>query len=267
MKFLNTSKDWFLDRLWSHHICGCIFFLLTLLITGISLGYLIPVWIFGPVQTSCTITGNTIVSKYIGTEYVTFKKYRAVLAVNYTGPSNKVTQGFNYGPSLEQLSDLKERGFSLSLFYTRLWRDNYVAKKQLRCYYSLYDPSIITFEYGNDYNWLIITPFPTLIIAILFCLYPGCYSYWYRKKKERDLMSEFIKFDALRTEKQEMSRRLGLEGEKDANNEIDWSSYDPDEEPYELQKIENIGTFFEEEEVILKEQVLIDLDEPVLKME
>lgn len=267
MKFLNNTRDFILDRLWSHHICGCIFFLLTLLTTGIALGYLIPLWIFAPIQTTCTITGNSIVSKYIGTEYVTFKKYRAVLGVNYTGPGYKNLQGYNYGPYGEQFSDLKERGFTLSLYYANQWANNYGSKQSVRCYYSLYDSSIVTFEYGNDYNWLILSPFPPLIIAILFCLYPGCYSYWYRKKKERDLMTEFLKFDALRTEKQEMMRRLGLEGGKDTNDEIDWSSYDPDEEPYEIQKIENIGQFFEEEEIVLKEQVLIDLDEPVLKME
>jgi hypothetical protein len=262
-KMLQKARTALLDRLWSHHICGCIFLCISLVSFAICLGYLIPIWIFSPIQTQCTVSTSNIQPKYIGNDYVTFKKYRTAIAVNYIGPGSKSISGFNYGPTNEFWSDLKERGFGLSLFYANQWNTTYaVPGRKMTCYYSLYDPTIVVFEYSPWYTWFLLAPFVPLIIGVLFCLYPTIHTCWHKRTKERELREEFAKFDAKRTEAQELRRKLAQQGGMGEVDSVNAKDFDPDEEPYQIEKIENIGNYFEEEKDVLlapKEEFLLDL--------
>jgi predicted membrane protein len=89
------------------------------------------------------------------------------------------------------------------------------------------------------YNWLVLVPLPFLLIAIVFCIYPTCASWWLKRSREKKLMAEFMKFDKIRSESQQSDRSSFMQ----TKSSLIKDSAD-DEEPYEIDSIEQIGDFF-----------------------
>jgi hypothetical protein len=104
------------DRIWSHHICGLIFLMATGAALGIILSVLVPIWDFFPLTATCLVTSKAREYRFKSSTYVTLKKYRININVNYTLATGKQMSSTVYGPVDQQVSDIKERGYSLSLF-------------------------------------------------------------------------------------------------------------------------------------------------------
>jgi len=263
------------DIIWSYHICGCIYCLLTALAITLVLIFLVPIWQFGPIPSNCLVTGTSVAYEFTGNDYVTFKEYRGIILVNYSVSGNVVPSAV-YGPSNQGDSNLRNRGLGLSLYYATQFAQYYRIGNYYKCYYSRKDFTNVSFSISSNYSWLVIVPIPFFIIAICLCCFPFCYGFFDKRRKDKEALAEFMKFDAQRTERQELERMLKREGggfddtgAKEGFGDIDAYGYgDPDEEPYEVASIENVGNFFEGKvEEVQKEEVLVDMgDEGSLRM-
>ena len=130
-------SSFFFDRIWSHHICGLMFLILAGTAVGIVLGVVIPVWQFLPVTTSCLVTSKTREYRFKSSTYVTFKKYRININVNYTIGGGKLIQSTVYGPVDQEAKDVKERGFSLSLFLIDEFASYYQVRKKKKKFFEI----------------------------------------------------------------------------------------------------------------------------------
>eukprot|EP01080_Neovahlkampfia_damariscottae_P008992 gene8992-1091_t len=238
-KTYEKVSSFFFDRIWSHHICGLLFLALTGAAVGVVLGVVIPIWNFLPVTSNCLVTSKTREFRFKSSTYVTFKKYRISINVNYTTGGGQLTSSTVYGPVDQELLDIKERGYSLSLFVIDEFAAYYQINQTYPCYYRVADPKHVTFSMSGHYYWLTLLPIPFLFIAILFCCYPTCAKWWLKRRSEKKLMAEFMKYDKMRTESQQQERSMFM----DTKSNLIKDDAD-DEEPYQIDTIEQIGDFF-----------------------
>jgi len=198
------------DRIWSYHICGLIFFLFSLITIATYLYLVIPVWIFAPQKTSCLILSNSIQYNYIGSTYVTFKKYRAVIGVNYT-LNGQVVSTNTYGPTDDVDTDITQRGYGLSKFLTQNFLNQYPIGSYVTCYYGYYLPSIVSFQDNPYWNFVVLLPMPFLLITLICCLLPTIYSRYWKQKRDNEYLKDFMLFDAKRSQQRELEKKCKQE--------------------------------------------------------
>jgi len=272
---LTRIQNYCFDRIWSYHICSIIFFSIAAAMVATVLYLLIPMWQYAPIYSSCQLFSKSTEYQYIGTEYVTFKEYRARLYVNYTGPGGQTMSSVAYGPENDEDPNVNARGFSLSLYETNQFFSQYTVGQVYPCWYSLPTPELVSVTYNPILNLVLVLPFPFLFIGVICFVLPWLYSWYWKKRKEDEYMKDFMLFDARRSQQKEQDRVSASHRDNKMTSmfqvsQMYFGDVDPDEEPYEVVSIENIGNFLPTQGADeVKEEPILNLggdDEEEIKM-
>jgi hypothetical protein len=134
---LENGLNFIRDRLWAHHVCGCIIFFIATIIFIVTFILLMPFWVFQPALTFCLVTKTPTIQKaYISLEpddYVTFAKFRGAIQVVYK-VGDKTLNSTSYGPYNEQYEQPKDKfnevGYGLSKVLVKDWMNKFIVKKK-----------------------------------------------------------------------------------------------------------------------------------------
>ncbi|EFC41024.1 predicted protein [Naegleria gruberi] len=209
-----TKKRWY-DHIHSNHICFSFFMLATVALLAIVIGYLVPVWIYGPTSTQCTLITKAMNSSFIGEDLkATYRKFRTEFNVKYQAyipqqGKDMIIQSTMYGPSVERWDNPREAGYVLSYAIRNEFYNNYQVGQVFDCFYSSSDPYTVVIEYDPRYYSLIALPIISFLLGLWVLCYPPIEKYIRAQFDQRQQFKQYMEISQMEeTYDKEMEARV-----------------------------------------------------------
>jgi hypothetical protein len=255
MRTEQLHRDKWYDFIHANHICCVIWFLVTVALLAVALVYCVPVWIFDPLTTTCTLQQKNVTDFYIYDDYISWHAFRSEMKVTYQLVDGSLVTSYVYGPSNQADFNLQVAGYSLSEFDVTSFYNDYQIGSSYACYYSKKNIVRVTFDTNPSWAALFVLPCLSLVLAIFVCVYPPLDKLLRNRKKklerlqlytEMEEMEAEIDRDILDDDEGSYSVMVASRGGALALKDDVYTVEDDDDDEWIVQEemIETVGRFF-----------------------
>ena len=193
----DEGKSRWYDRIHSHHVCGGVWFLVTVAALALVIGFMVPVWEFSPVMTRCTLLSKQNNYAFVGeSEMVTFKMYRSEFGVKYQ-VDGTFRNSTLYGPTSNAWNDPRFAGYTYSYSLRNEFYNSYSIGQEFDCFYSSGAPDRVILEYDSRLNAVITIPVVTFLICLWILIYPPLEKYIRKQYEQHQGVKQYMELSQM----------------------------------------------------------------------